>query len=291
MAATGYGVSAFQEPLPVLSWLDPWWLAALPMGALLAWRALVTLRRGSVEAAFWVAAAVAFAPVSQLFPFLNPVADRYLYFILPGLIGGALLWAQDVVARRARGHVRRRTVRRVATAATVVVVAIFSLQSLERAALWRNETLLLLDAARHYPEGGTAYFLHARRAAQEGDVRTAVAALDMAVGRGLDRFTVVRDDPALAPIRDDPAFRQLIREMAGLWVERAHARGYDTQPELRMLGMAHFERGEYAEAIAAYEAALRAGGPLDSVVRAELIEVRRSAAAAGEGASDRRPEP
>jgi tetratricopeptide (TPR) repeat protein len=292
MAATGYGVSAFQEPSPALSWLDPWWLAALASGVLLGWRTLATLRRGSPEASFWVAAAAAFAPVSQIFPFLNPVADRYLYFILPGLIGGALLWGQDLVARASRhgaaSRTRRAAVRRVATALAAAILVVFGLKSVERAALWRNETLLLLDAARHYPEGVTAYFMHARRAAQAGDARSAVAALDIAIGRGLDRFAAVRDDPGLAPIRDDPGFRQLIREMAGRWIERAHERGYHTQPELRMLGLAHRERGEYAEAIAAFRAALRVGGPQDDIVRAELLETRRAAAAGG--APDRQPD-
>jgi len=60
MALTSYGVSAFQEPAPVFSWLDPWWLAALPTGALLAWRAIATLRSRSEEAAYWIFAASSF---------------------------------------------------------------------------------------------------------------------------------------------------------------------------------------------------------------------------------------
>ena len=83
-------MSAFAEPPPVQSWLDPWWLAALPLGIGVGWRAIWAVSRRREEGAWWVAAAASFAPVSQLFPFLIPVADRYLYFILPGLIGGAI---------------------------------------------------------------------------------------------------------------------------------------------------------------------------------------------------------
>ncbi len=272
MAATGWGVGAFQEPPPATSWLDPWWLAALPAGALLAWRLTATLRRRSVEAAFWIAAAASFAPVSQLFPFLNPVADRYLYFILPGLIGGALLWFRSLDGRTWTAGAGLA-----ASIAAGGLMVWFGAQSTARAALWRNETLLLLDAARHYPDGGTAHFLRARSAAQEGRVEDAVAAVREASGRGIDRFAVIRDDPGLAPIRDDPAFRALIRDLAGRWIETVRKRGNLTQPELRMLARAHLERDEYEEAIGAYEAALRTEGPLHDVLRSELDAARRLA--------------
>jgi hypothetical protein len=212
MAATGYGVSAFQEPGPAVSWLDPYWLAAVPVTLLLGWRSIATLRRGRAEAACWVAAAAAFAPVSQLFPFLNPVADRYLYFILPGLIGGGLLWAQELLERPRRPW---SSSGRAPAAVFGVLIAWFAWQSADRAPLWRSETLLLVDAARHYPDGVSAHILRARSAAQAGDAEAAVAALQRIADRGLDRFLAVRDDPGLAPLRDDPGFRRVIRAMAG----------------------------------------------------------------------------
>jgi hypothetical protein len=288
MAATGYGVSAFQEPESALAWLDPWWLASLPLGAALAVRAVRTLARRDVEGAFWVAAAASFAPVSQVFPFLNPVADRYLYFILPGLIGGALCWGRALVSRS--GALRAAPARAAALALSAVWLAGFGLWSASRAALWQSETRLLLDAASHYPEGGTAHYLRARSAAQRGDVEAALASLRIATSRGIDRFTVVENDPGLAPIRDDPGFRALVREMAQRWIELAHRRGYTTQPELRMLGMAHVVRGELEQAVAAFEGALAAGGPQDDVVRGELAEARaRLAQRAQTGGRDGAP--
>jgi hypothetical protein len=264
--AAGIGISAFQEPEPARSWLDPWWLASLPLGGLLAWRLVDTLRRRQVESAFWVSAVAAFGPVSQVFPFLNPVADRYLYDILPGLVGGALCWgrglAPDATARRALGAA--------ACAALVACAA----ASWSRAGLWQSETKLLLDAARHYPEGGTAHYLRARSAAQQGDVATAIASLRIAAKSGIDRWSVLERDPGLAPIREKPEFRALVRDLAQQWIDLAKRRGYRTQPELRMLGMAHVTRGELADAVAAFEGALAAGGPQDEVVRAELAEAR-----------------
>jgi hypothetical protein len=78
--------------------------------------------------------------------------------------------------------------------------------------------------------------------------------------------------------------------MAGRWIERAQRRGYGTQPELRVLGLAHLEREEYADAVAALEASLRVGGPLDAVVRAELAEAR-ARLAGSRGTQHSRPVP
>jgi len=154
----------------------------------------------------------------------------------------------------------------------------FGWQTSERAALWQLETRLLLDAARNYPDGATAHILRARTAAQSGDVEGSVALLRVAVERGIDHFTALENDPGLAPLRGTPQFQALVREMAGDWIELAHRRGYSTQPELRFLAIAHSTRGEHAQAVAALEAALEAGGPLEPQVREELAAARRALA-------------
>jgi hypothetical protein len=266
MAATSLGVAAFQEPAPARSWLDPRWLAAIPLAAVLTWRVATTLRARRAEAAWWIGAAAAWVPVSQLFPFLNPIADRYLYFMLPGLIGGGSLWLDSAFARGSG--------RRAAVAAAAALAAVFALGSAERARLWRDEALLLLDAARHYPDGATAHYLNARRAANQGEVELAVAELREAWARGLDRFMAFDQDPVLAPIRDTPEFRELIREMAGAWLERARERGHGTPAELLVMAQAHVVRGEFAPAAALLEEGLAAGGPFEAVLRAELAAVR-----------------
>ncbi len=269
MAVSGYGVSAFQQPEPSLSWLDPWWLVALPTGALLLWRVIVTLRRGSPEAAWWVAAAVSFAPVSQLLPFLYPVADRYLYFILPGLLGGVLfLWER----------LRPRLPDAAPRLATWLVLAgclLFAWQGAARAALWQGEMRLMLDAAAHYPRGGMAAFLEARSAAQQGDVDTAVDRLRWAADHGIDRFLVYSGDPGLAPIRNTPEFRAFVHELAGRWIEQARHRGHGTQPELRMVALAHLQRGELEAAERVFEQALAVGGPMEPLVRAEFEQLKK----------------
>jgi hypothetical protein len=242
------------------------WLAAIPVGAVLAWRVARTLRARNPEAAWWIGAAAAWAPVSQIFPFLNPIADRYLYFMLPGLLGGVSLWLD--------AGLRPVALRRAAVVAGAALAVLFAFGSAERARLWRDETLLLLDAARHYPDGATAHYLNARRAANQGDTALAVAELREAWARGLDRFMAFAQDPALAAIHDTAEFDGLIREMAGAWLDRARQRGLGTPAELLVMAQAHVVRGEYAPAAALLEEALAVGGPFEAALREELAAVR-----------------
>lgn len=273
MAASSVGVAAFQEPTPVGSWLDPWWLAALPLSFLLAIRIFLSIRARREEAAWWLGAAAAFAPVSQLFPFLIPFADRYLYFILPGLIGGTLLCVVDLTAWLSPRGVPN-VLAKATTAALSILLILFAVVSHERAELWQNEIRLLAEAARHYPAGGTAHYLRARAAAQEGDPEAAVESLRIAADLGMNRFDAIDRDPGFAPVRTSPAFRLLVRDLAGRLIERT-AESAVTQPELLALARAHLERGETADAERALERAQLRKGPLDSVVRVELERLRR----------------
>jgi hypothetical protein len=258
MAATGTGVSAFAEPAPVDSWTNPWLLAALPLGLALASCAVVAGIRRTPDAGWWFAAAAAFLPVSQIFPFLIPFADRYLYFILPGLIGGVVcLSAGFPWVGRALG-----------VAALAASVG-FAWSSHERAALWVSEEALLVDAALHYPDGGTAHYLRARRAAAQGDVESSVASLRLAAERGLDRFDTLRRDPGFAPVRHSAQFRDLVREMAGRWIQRARVGEDSTQPELLAVARAHRVREEWCAADRALAQAVDREGPLPDEVAAE----------------------
>jgi hypothetical protein len=53
--------------------------------------------------------------------------------------------------------------------------------------------------------------------------------------------------------------------------------------ELRAVAHAHVARGEYAEALRAYEAAVSAGGPDGDAIRAEVEVVRRALASGDPG--------
>ena len=273
MAATSLGVSAFHEPAPSRGWSDPLWLAGALAVAALGARCAVALRRRSAEAAFWVWAAVSFLPVSQLFPFLYPMADRYLYFILPGLIGGALFVLRDASAHRATEPARRRLAN-AGLAVGLALAVVFAARSAARAEIWASPRALIADSAAHYPEGRTAHLLKAVRAAQLADADSAVAELRAARDLGFNRYEQLQSDPAFDGIRADPRFAALVREMAGWWVDRLSATADPTQIELRTLAAAHLARGERAAAIEALERALARGGPLDARLRDELAQLR-----------------
>jgi hypothetical protein len=268
MAATSWGVSAFHEPEPARSLLDPWWLAALVVLSLLGWRLVVVLRRRQPEAAWWVWAAVSFAPVSQVFPFLYPMADRYLYFILPGLLGGALLAGSEALERLPEA--RRALASRAALAGLCGLALCFGVRSTERAHIWASPAFLMQDAARHYPEGVPAQLLRAQRAAQAGDGVAAAEALRAASARGYNRFEQILDDPGLAPVRDHPAVQAVVREMAAGWIESLLRKPDVTQNELRTVARAHVARGELREAEAVLRRALAMGGREDARIRADL---------------------
>jgi hypothetical protein len=280
MAATSYGVAAFHEPARALSWLDPWWLAGLTAGALLTARCVSMLVRRREEAAWWIWAAASYAPISQIFPFLYPMADRYLYTILPGLLGAAMLVSREAWRRLEPGLRSRPRVLEavpplwVATAAVLALALVFGLRSHERARVWRSSTAVELDSIRHYPDGISANVFRSAQAAQRGDAEKAADSARRAYELGFHRFMHFYEVPTFAAVRNEPEFQELLVEMAGRWIEETRRTPNPTQADLRVRAHAHFVRGEHAEAELLLEQALELGGRFDSGIRAELDQVR-----------------
>lgn len=275
MAVTGVGVGAFQEPPAAVSWLDPWWLAGLGGIAAITGLALDSLRRSREEAAWWSWGPAAFLPVSQLLPFLYPFADRYLYFMLPGLIGAMLL-----ASRRAR--ILEAVPVRVWLVGAAVGCVVFGGWSHQRAGIWVAEDRVLADAAQRWPDGVPAHLLAARRAAQIGDVNAAIAHLELCRARGWDYYDHLLQHPAYASIRGSSRFQHLIREFAGDVIARASTLHRRTQLDLRDLAEAHVRRGELVEALRALDEAAALGGPIDpdiasrrAALRARIGDARR----------------
>jgi hypothetical protein len=287
MATTSWGVSGFQQPDPPGSWLDPWCLlgGAALLGAGL--RAGLVLRRRADEAAWWIWAAAAFAPVSQVFPFVYPVADRYLYPMLPGLFGAGLL-AFGPALDRALGAAPWRRVAAIGAGAAWLLA--FGLHSAERAALWRSQAMIMIDAATHYPAGIQAQVMRAQGAARRGDVEATVAALRAARDRGFDNFMDIWRSPLFAGVSEDPRYTEVVREVAGVWISHVQGRKTLTPMELHTLGLAHAAREEWTQAVERLEQALAAGVPNQDSVRAELAEVRaRQRRADREAAEEQTP--
>ena len=273
MAASSYGTSTFHQPDPPSSWADPWCLVGLLGSAALAGRAALAFWRRAEEAAWWTWAAGGFLPVSQLLPFLYPMADRYLYYVLPGLIGGLGLAARSVLASRVSRGVPR-PLSRAAVALALLVLAGSAWRSTGRADVWRSEITLMLDAAAHYPNGMQANLLRAQSAARRGDADAAAQALRAASARGFDRFMDLDRDPLYASVHDDPHFQEALRDVAGRWIAAVEPRSDPTSLELLMLGRAHAARGEWQQAAQSLERALATGGPGSEEAREQLAEVR-----------------
>ena len=274
IAATSWGVSTFHEPEPSRSWLDPWWLlgAAICLG--IGLRTLVTLARRQPEAAFWVWAAAAYAPVSQVFPFLYPMADRYLYPVLPGLLGGAWWLARALLARVPVPVARLAPWRTVAIAAIGLLLIVFAVRTHTRAAVWRSELSFQMDAVRHYPEGLTARLMGMARAASEGDGPRAAQEARLAMERGYHRFMDLAHGPHYTLVRDDPAFREVLEEMARRWLGATEKLPVPLAEDRRFRAHAYLVLGALREAERELEEAQRLGGPQAAQVRGELRQVR-----------------
>ena len=273
MAATSFGVSALQQQRPVESALDPWWLLSLPLGGLLGWRIVVTWVRRRSEAAWWLGAVAAFAPVSQIFPFIHPVADRYLYPMLPGLLGGSLLAVMAWDGRRSVSAASRRPLL-VGLVVGALVCGGFALRSHARAALWQSEELTLRESAANYPDGVIAHVLRACEAAERGDAQLAVAALRRAVELSPASHRDYFATPCMVALSEDPVFLEFVREQAVLRIAFGQERGLSTQHWLRLRANDYLLLGDLGNALVTFEAALRAGGPRDAEVLEEIEACR-----------------
>jgi hypothetical protein len=223
--------------------------------------------------------------VSQVIPFLYPMADRYLYGILPGLLGGAALGAREAWPRLAprlpeglrsalagRGIPAPRAVALLVAAALLVALGS---RSETRTWVYRTETNLRRDAAAKFPYGLQAQMLRAERAAAAGDVVEVAEGLRAAHERGFTAFLTLVDGPpeSIAAYRNRREVAAVIQEMALWWIERLERISRPTQIDLYMAGRAHEVRGEREEAMRTLERALALGGPHDEVLRRHLARL------------------
>jgi len=264
MATTGLGLSAFHQPPHVISWTDPRWILGASAAILIGIRALRALVRGDTEAAFWAWVIVAYLPISQLFPFRYPIADRYLYPVLPGLLGAALLAFKGPLTKLLG---TRGPPQWVCGVLVVAGLTAFAFEARPRANLWRHPLFVLQDAARNYPDSDSAHLLIAGEQTRAGERDAAVRSLRLAYERGIESHGGFARNPCFSTLTDLPEFQQLIHEMAGQHVRRLHARGELIQVEYLGLVEAHLARGEHDLARRAAEQGLAVGGSFSPRLR------------------------
>jgi len=286
MAVTAHGVSAFHDPPRAHSPWDPWWLAGLLLLTLFAVRMIYTVWRREPEGVFWVWAAAAFVPVSQILPFANEMGDRYLYTILPGLIGATLAagvsaaeWIESACARRGASPLPQSLGQGRVLAVLVVAVAIaFGVQSQVRAGIWRSESAMVADSILNYPNSVLARWSRARMVAITGDAGETAAALRRAMELGFDRHDKVIGDPAFDAVRSDPRIQALIHEMARTWIARLQPLPELDQARALSLAGAYYALGDLDAGIRTLEHALELDGSLSETVRRDLDALRKQAA-------------
>lgn len=276
MAASGFGASAFHEPEPVISNLDPWWLLGLVATPFFLWRIASGLRARREEAAWWIGAAAAFAPISQLVPFYFGMGDRYLYFVLPGLLGGTLLLARPALDRWLFDSPHARA--RIAGLAALVLLFVLGSHASGRAGLWQSEVRLELDAASQYPHGSTAHWVRAMQALEAGETERVLEELRGAIARGHHLVHAYEIDPRLTVLRGEPGFEALLDDIARREIARLDTLGPATQREWRALANAYIRLEQLEDAEQALAEGIRVGGPADDLLIRLHTEVRRKLA-------------
>jgi tetratricopeptide (TPR) repeat protein len=218
-------------------------------------------------------------PVSQVIPFLWAMGDRYLYPILPGLIGGTILMLASLQARIPSPALRRAT-GSCAVAAALALALLFAVQARERTAIWRSHHLLYADSAAAYPDGRTAHYRAALDAVAAYDHPLALEHLEAAFERGIHFVQDVRNDRRLAPLHADPAFQALVEDMVHDSIRMLRSRTPLDAQDLSQIAAHHSSLGEYDAAIEALEEAMRIAGERRPDTFTQLSATRRLRAAA-----------
>ena len=282
MILSGRGLSTFHEPLPVSGILDPWLVGGLVVLSLLGIWAAIALFRRREEGVYLMWAAVSFAPLSGAIPLPYPMADRYLYFVLPGLIGAFLLagtrWAIFLSDRWALdGHQRRRA--RVAFLVIATLALIHAGQLTQsRSRVYISPESLMSDAERNYPEGLVASMRRATRAAQEDRFDDAVRYLKLARLRGYNQVDRLLRDPSFGPMQSHPGFVAVKHEIADDWIVRLSQKEEISHYTARALAQAYIVKDQYAKAAAVLEDAAARPGPIGDALRQDAQNVRSKVA-------------
>jgi tetratricopeptide (TPR) repeat protein len=206
--------------------LDAWFVLGLATLLGLGFLSLRALRRGHPAAGWLGFAVAAYLPVAQLFPFRYPMADRYLYFVLPGLIGAAAVslapWLRSgLAALSARGLAAAPPALLALCVATPALAVGWGIAFRERAGVWASPGLVEADAAYHYPDGIAGQLTLARRRILQGDLEGAVDAVERARARGHTNPAAFIQDPSLQPLLENERYVALMQEMTERWLERA----------------------------------------------------------------------
>ena len=278
MSLSGRGLSTFHEPLPVSGLADPFLIGGVLVVLLLGlWTGWALLKRRE-EGVYLMWAAVSLAPLSGVIPLPYPMADRYLYFILPGLIGAFLLggarWSRGLADRWELDLEKRKRIRAGAMVVLGLVLIHAGQLTYDRAHVFVSPESLMSDAERNYPEGVASSTRRATRAAQQGRFDDAVRFLQVARVRGYNRVDNLLQDPSFGPMQNHPDFVAIKHEMADDWIDRLSKKEDISHYTARALAQAYIVKGRYADAAEVLEGAASRPGPIGDALQQDAQDVR-----------------
>ncbi len=268
-----WGVSTAHQPPAPQSVLDLWVLLGIAVLAGGLGLLVATLRRGHPSAGWLAFAAASYLPISQIFPFRYPMADRYVYFLLPGLLGAAAIALTPHWERRAARPGSR--LRPIALGLLLLVAAGGAYRAHQRAKVFSSQEAFAADAAAHYPEGTTALLMRARRLAAVGRLDEAVVALAAVQRVTMPSPLALLADPGLAPLRGHPGFAQRVQRSAQWWRDHLEGLARPTRYDLIDLAQIHLLEGhpERAETVIRQGLAMEGTAP-EHTLRALLALAR-----------------
>lgn len=189
---------------------------------------------------------ITLAPVYNLFPIIHPLADRYLYLPLAGII---------IFTVSAIHHLSGRLEYRAAFLTFLIAIFfIFSLLVIERNEVWKNDFSLWSDSIKKMPDSNLAHTNLGNVLADQGRFDDALKELKAALVLK-SRYPIAQTHNELGYVY----YRTGQIEAA----EQAFYTALDLNPNYSTaynnLGMIHMEQGRFDKAIQDFKSALRSG--------------------------------
>ncbi len=234
------------KPLPAVFRPDvlPLWdlqnLVSVTVCAASVWILFRSFRQDRRRLFFLLWFALGLVPASNIIPLINPMAWRFLYIPLAGMMAALVLWLEDSVFSRKMFTTRqglRYTVR-------LGLVSVVFVSSLSLIGLWRDEFAQASFLAEHYPSYPRPHHRLGVCYARLGLYAEAREHFQKSLRLDPEHPVYLRD-LAVSHIHDPDKTIALLRKALALRPDYVNAR--------KDLCWAYARRGEHARAAACYE--------------------------------------
>lgn len=160
-------LSLIRTPINIYGFTDPIVIIALLLHILLIFSCLITFRNVPVWSLGIIWFYVSFAPVSNMVPFWNPVADRYLYMMAPGFVFALSSLLNELWRYSKTGRI-------VALSITVIILSMWIESTMRRVNDWQNNQTLWKKELMLHPANSLVLVENAAVANQNGNYEEAM---------------------------------------------------------------------------------------------------------------------